>query len=134
MSTNLVLKQEIHIEHGLNIFGYPKIHNMIRLMFDCSYPRTRSNLSKEYTLFRFYRDSKESIPHNVFEPRGHGISISMFVDDDLVGDKSTRPRYTGVFIFMNKAHIYCYRKRQETVEAIILWGKVMCHEDRCGDV
>ena len=51
------------------------------------------------------------------ESRGHGVSISMFVDADLAGDKSTRRIQTGVLIFINKVPIHWYIKRQTTVEA-----------------
>ena len=42
----------------------------------------------------------------------------MFVDADLAGENPNRRRQTGIFIFINKASINWYSKRQETVEEI----------------
>ena len=51
------------------------------------------------------------------ESREQEVSITMFVDADLAGDKFTRRSQTGVFIFINKANIHWYIKRQANVEA-----------------
>ena len=59
------------------------------------------------------------------ESRGHKVSISMFVDADLAGNKSTRHSQTGILIFINKAPIHWYSKRQATVEASTL-GAELC--------
>ena len=58
-------------------------------MFDYSYPAISSNIIKDYDWFDFYRDLDEAIPHNMPQSRKHKVSISMFVDADLAGDKST---------------------------------------------
>ena len=50
------------------------------------------------------------------EARGLSVSTSCFVDGDLAGDKSTRCSQTGILIFVNKAPIHWYSKRQPTVE------------------
>ena len=41
----------------------------------------------------------------------------MFVDDNLEGNKSTRRSETGLFIFVNKAPIHLYSKRQAIVKS-----------------
>ena len=114
LSTHLEIPLEVHLEQVLQIFGYLKIHKKMRLMFNCRYPKISSNLSKEYYWFGFYRYLKESILPNMPESRGHEVSISMFVDSDLEGDKSTRRSQTGELIFINKSPIHWYSKRQET--------------------
>ena len=86
-------------------------------MFNCSYPIISSNIFKEYNWFDLYRDAKESIRPNMPESRGQKVSISMFVDDDIAGDKSTRRSQTGVLIFINKSPIHWYIKRQSTFES-----------------
>ena len=80
------------------------------IIFDCSYPKISSKLLKEYDWFYFYMDSKEAIPPNMPEARGQEVSISMFVDAELAGDKSTRYNQTGVFIFINISPIHFYSK------------------------
>ena len=85
-------------------------------MFNCSSPKISDKLFKSYDLFDFYRDVKEAIPPNMPEPRGLSMSTSAFVDADLAGNKVTRRSQTGVLIFLNKAPIHWYSKRQATVE------------------
>ena len=58
--------------------------------------------------------AKESIPN--VEPRGNGVIISAFVDADHAGDHINRRSHTGIVIFVNKAPILWYSKRQTTVE------------------
>ena len=94
-------------------------------MFDCSYPIIISKLFKEYDWFDFYSYANESITYNIPESRGHEVSISMCVDADLVGDKSTRRSQAGVFIFINKYTIHWYINRQTTIEESTL-GEDFC--------
>ena len=89
----------------------------MRLMFDCSYPRISYKLFKEYDWFDLYRDENEAITLNTTESRGHKVSIYMYVDADLKGNKSTRRIQTGILIFINKAPIHWYRKSQANIEA-----------------
>ena len=48
---------------------------------------------------------------------GKSVNISTFVDADHAGEKLTRRSQTGVLIFVNKAPIHWYSKRQPSVEA-----------------
>ena len=50
------------------------------------------------------------------EVRGLPVSISVFVDADLAGDKSNRRSQTGVLIFINRAPIHWLSKKQPSVE------------------
>ena len=69
--------------------------------------------------------AKEAITPNINESRGHEVSIYMFVDADLVVDKSTRIIQTGVFIFINKYAIHWYSKIHATVKAST-FGEEFC--------
>ena len=44
------------------------------------------------------------------------VSTHCFVDSDHAADKVTRPSQTGILIFVNRAPILWYSKRQNTVE------------------
>ena len=83
----------------------------MRFVFDCRYPRISSNIFKEYDWFGLYRDAKEAIPTNMSESRVHKVSIYLFVDADLAGDKSIMRSQTGLLICINKAPIHWYNKR-----------------------
>ena len=49
-------------------------------------------------------------------PRGRLVSTHCFVDSDHAGDKVTCRSQTGILIFLNRAPIIWYSKRQNTVE------------------
>ena len=51
------------------------------------------------------------------EARGIEITITAFVDANHAGDKTDRKSQTGVLIFVNKALIHWYSKKQNTVES-----------------
>ncbi len=80
------------------------------------HPEISEKMFQKHDWFDFYRDAKEAIPGDMPPPRGNAASTSMFVDADLAGDKKTRRSQTGLLIFMNRAPIIWYSKRQNTVE------------------
>jgi hypothetical protein len=51
------------------------------------------------------------------EPRGNPVHITCFVDANHAGNAVTRRSQTGFIIFVNKAPIIWYSKRQNTVES-----------------
>ena len=64
-----------------------------------------------------YRDAKEEVPYNMPEPRGRFVVVTAFVDAAHASDKRTRRSHTGYVIFINRAPILFYSKRQSTVES-----------------
>jgi len=63
-----------------------------------------------------YHDAKEAIPLNALSPRGNAVQMNAYVDADHAGDRVTRRSHTGIVIFLNRAPIVWYSKRQNTVE------------------
>ena len=51
------------------------------------------------------------------ESRGLSVTISLFVDADLAGDQANRRSQTGILIFINRAPMHWYSKRQLSVQA-----------------
>jgi hypothetical protein len=49
-------------------------------------------------------------------PRGNAATKHCFVDADLAGNTVTRRSQTGILIFVNRAPVIWYSKRQNTVE------------------
>ena len=116
MSTCLAMPREGHLEQVLHIVGYLKNKKKFIIMFDSSRPQVNEKWFKEYDWFDFYRDAKEAIPSNIPEARGLPVAISMFVDANLAGNAKDRRSQTGFIIFVNKAPIHWYSKRQPSVE------------------
>ncbi len=119
MSTHLALPRLGQLEQVFHIFGYLKEHPKKKLAFDPMHPEISEKMFQKHDWFDFYRDAKEAIPGDMPPPRGNAASTSMFVDADLAGDKKTRRSQTVLLIFMNRAPIIWYSKRQNTVETSI---------------
>ena len=117
LSKHLALPREGHLEQALHIVGYIKSHKKLRLMFDPAYPKVKEKWFQTYDWHDFYRDAEENIPPNMPEARGLDVTITAFVDANHAGDKSDRKSQTGVLIFVNKAPIHWYSKKQNTVES-----------------
>ena len=117
MSRYLASPREGHLEQVLHIMGYVKRNPKFRLLFDSGYPKVDERWFKAYDWFDFYRDAKEAIPPNMPEARGHDVIITCFVDANHAGNVTDRRSQTGILIFINKAPIQWYSKRQASVEA-----------------
>ena len=87
-----------------------------KLFFDPQHPNIDERAFKEHDWFEFYRDAEERLPNDSPKPRGNMVSTHCFVDSDHAGDKVMRRSQTGILIFVNRAPILWYSKRQNTVE------------------
>ena len=116
LSAHLALPREGHLEQVLHIVGYLKSHKKMRILFDCGYPTVKENWFQEYDWFDFYKDAKEAIPPNMPEARGNSVTLTCFVDAGHANNQKDRRSQTGILIFVNKAPIHWYSKRQNTVE------------------
>ena len=85
-------------------------------MFDIKHPKVSENWFLTYDWQDFYRDVKEAIPPNMPEERGNFVTTSEFCDADLAGDRITRRSMTGILIFLNRAPINWYSKKQATIK------------------
>jgi len=104
-----------HLEQALHCFAYLKQHTRSTLVFDDSEP-TFENEFQECDWSEYYPGAKEAVPPGAPECRGRSVSMSCFVDADHAGDRATRRSHSGVLIFLNRAPIIWYSKRQNTVE------------------
>ena len=64
-----------------------------------------------------YRDAREELPHRMPPPRGKEVIITAYVDSDHASNKLTRRSQTGYILFVNRAPVIWYSKRQNTVES-----------------
>jgi hypothetical protein len=116
LSRYVVSPREGHLQQLFHIFAYLKHHTRSKMVFDDSEPVYDESNFKTCDWAEYYPDAEEAIPHNVPMERGRGVSSSCFVDADHAGCKATRRSHTGVILFVNKAPIIWYSKRQNTVE------------------
>ena len=110
--------REGQLEQLLHIFAYLRKHPKITLYLS---PEV---LNMDYDSFQtrkddfseIYRDAEETLPHRMPIPRGRSLIMSAFVDASHVANKKTRRSHTGYVVFLNRAPIVWYSKRQQTVE------------------
>ena len=69
------------------------------------------------TFHEQYRDAEEALPADMPKPRGRAVLTTAYVDASHAPNRITRRSHTGFIIFVNKAPIIWYSKRQQTVEA-----------------
>ena len=117
MSRYLANPRRGHLEQLFHMFGYLKRYSRSSLVFDETEPEFDESRFIKCDWTEYYPDAQEAIPPNAPEPRGMAIRTSSFVDADHAGCHVTRRSHTGVLIYLNRAPILWYSKRQNTVEA-----------------
>ena len=117
LSTYMALPRKGHMEQVYHVFGYLKTHSKRCLFFDPRHPDIDEHAFSNYEWYDFYRDASEQIPNDMPPPRGHAVSTHCFVDADHAPNTVTRRSQTGILIFLNRAPIVWYSKRQNAVES-----------------
>ena len=73
--------------------------------------------TKREDFAELYRDAEEELPHKMPSPRGRSLTMTAFVDASHAANKVTRRSpHSGYIIFLNRAPVVWYSKRQQTVE------------------
>ena len=102
----VVMPREGHMQQVLHIFAYLKIHHNARLVFDQSYPDINNDAFDGAVYM------KEPISGNAPKPLGSEFIICAFVDTSFAGCKLTRRSRTGFIVFLNRAPIIYFSKKQ----------------------
>ena len=108
-----------HLEQIFHIFRFLENKKKLTLHMDPDLPNI------DYSLFTtnvedfhpMYRDAKDKLPHGMPKARGRGLSLTAWVDASHGANKVTRRSHTGFVIFLNRAPVMWYSKRQNTVES-----------------
>ena len=124
LSTHLSCPRVGHLHQALHVFKCLKDHKRSKCVFDPTYvdinddhlPYKDRATTKAKYMSDQYPDAVEEKPANAPRPRGRKVQITCFVDADHGGDQITRRSRTGVLIYINKAPIIWWSKRQNTVE------------------
>ena len=64
----------------------------------------------------FYPDASDVLPPDMPEPLGKAVQRTMFVDASHAANLVTRQSRTGVLIFVNRAPIVWFSKKQASIE------------------
>ena len=117
LSRYLAAPRTGHLDQVFHIFGYLKKYNKSTMVFDDTIPFFDESRFAVCDWAEFYPGACEPEPPKAPELRGQSITMSCFVDADHAGCRVTRRSHTGVLIFINRAPILWYSKRQNTVES-----------------
>ena len=117
LSRYLVAARNGHLEQLFHVFAYLKKYDASTMVFDDTEPEFNGRRFKICDWSELYPDAAEAIPRDMPAPRGRSVVMSCFVDADHAGCRVTRRSHTGVIIFINRAPILWFSKRQNTVES-----------------
>ena len=114
--------REGHLEQVYHIFAYLKKKPKLTLYFDPQEPEIDNDWFEGDSPDVFkdqYRDAHEQMPPEYLlpQPRGRSVTTTAYTDASHAANKVTRRSHTGFIIFLNKAPIIWFSKRQNTVEA-----------------
>jgi hypothetical protein len=125
MSRYLAQAREGHLQQVFHMFSYLKEYPRSRLVFDDTRATIPDSRFHTCDWTEFYPDAKEVMPPDMPEPRGNSVKVTCFVDADHAGCKETRRSHTGVLIFVNRAPILWFSKRQSTVETSTFGSEIV---------
>ena len=125
MSRYLVAARSGHFDQVFHIFAYLKLHEKSTLVFDDTEPWVDEDAFHTADWSEFYPEAKEVEPPDMPEALGKPVVTSCFVDADHAGCRATRRSHTGVLIFVNRAPILWYSKRQTTVESSTFGSEIV---------
>ena len=117
MSRHTVNPRRGHLEQVFHIFAFLKAHDRSTMVFDDTEPFFEEQRFVQCDWSEFYPGAAEVEPPNAPELCGKSVIMSGFVDADHAGCRATRCSHTGIIIFLNRAPIMWYSKRQNTVES-----------------
>ena len=117
LSSHLSLPRLGHIQAACHIFNYLLAHPNRSLHMDSRYPSIDATRFAHADWTDFYRHSYEPIPDEIPEPLGEPVEIHCFVDASHASDVTSRKSQTGILIFLNRAPIFWYSKKQNNVES-----------------
>ena len=106
-----------HLEEAIHVFAYLKSHDRSAIVFDQTTPEFDESRFVPCDWKEYYPDAIEPVPPNAPELLGNPMTMTCFVDADHAGCHETRRSHTGVIIYLQRAPIVWYSKRQNTVES-----------------
>ena len=106
--------REGHLDAVMHIYAWLKTHNRSKVVLDPDYVTHDEIERPEWS--EFYPNAEEILPPDMPEPLGNPVQMTTFVDSDHAGDKVTRRSRTGVLVFLNRAPIVWFSKKQNSIE------------------
>jgi len=111
--------REGHMEQLLRIFGFLKNNLKLSLFMNPELPNVnKEQVRSSREQFKVaYQDAVEPLPARMPAPRGLFVETTAYVDASHAANRKTRRSHTGYVIFVNRAPVIWYSKKQNTIEA-----------------
>jgi len=116
LSAHNAMPREGHLEAVYYVFLYLKGHENSQVVFDPAYANLDERWFTTCDWGDFYPEANDELPLGMPPQWGLPVEITCFIDADHAGNLLTHCSQSGVLIFVNKALIVWYSKRQNTVE------------------
>ena len=117
MSSFRAAPRKGHLERVKRIYGYLAKFKDSTIRIRTEEPDYSDLPDPEYSwAYTVYGDSKEMIPEDAPPPKGKYVTITSYVDANLMHDMATGKSVTGILHLLNKTPIDWYSKKQATVE------------------
>ena len=123
MSSYSAAPRSGHLDAVLHIFAYLATHNRSRIVMDDGYYPHVEAAAADWR--EFYPDARDVLPPDMPEPLGRPVQITMFVDASHATNLVTRQSRTGVLIFVNRAPIIWYSRKQASIETSTFGSEFM---------
>ena len=115
-----------HLERAKRIFGYLAKMNTAKLRIRTEQPDYSALPNFEFDWTRtVYGAMEEMLPKDAPEPLGKQVTLTHFVDANLMHDLSTGRSLTGILHPANKTPIERFSKKQATVEVATYGSKMV---------
>jgi hypothetical protein len=117
MASYCALPRAGHLAALLHLYSYLKGKNSVKTVYDPRpFERDVDPVNPAWT--DHYPDARgDPVPSDAPEPRGNPVQTTCYVDSDHAGDLVTRRSRTGVLIYVQRAPIIVYSKKQGSIEA-----------------
>ena len=117
MASMMVSPRRGHLDQLFHIFAYLQQRHNSEMVFDPTPPSiNETHFEKQDWRYTPYGTAKEILPPNMPLPKGLGFTISSYVDSDHAGDSITRRSRTGFIVYLNRAPIFWFSKKQGGIE------------------
>ena len=126
MSSHLDLPRSVHLQEVYHMFYYLKKHHNAVMVFDTTpLDFYRSQFECQDCKYSAYckEDIKEELPPNIPKPHGPGFTMCVYFDADNAGGLSTRRSRAVFVVFLDRALVYWFSKKQGSLETSTIGGE-----------
>ena len=132
MASMMAMPRIGHLTQLFHIFAYLKQRHNSEMVFDPTLPDiNEDSFPREDWRHTPYSTATEDVPSRMPDARGYGFTISTYVDSDHAGDTVTRRSRTGFIVYLNRAPIFWFSKKQGGIETSTFGSEFIAMKQCC---